>query len=194
MPRGSTAQLLPAACPKCQEGIMRQVDGRFGPFLGCSTYPACKQTKPLPGSRGNSPRKKDAQARGLKVRLEMEDSDTVRVWSPEQDQSPLLEALAQNVTCPKVSSEVRADWRTANARARATGVYDLSSHDEVLGQLRASSAVHVLPVPDATLDFFPPTARVCVGNGRRGSTRSRVGRAHSSSPLALAAQLPAARR
>jgi hypothetical protein len=28
-------------CPACRTGTIRSTNGRFGDFLGCSTYPAC---------------------------------------------------------------------------------------------------------------------------------------------------------
>ncbi len=32
-------------CPKCGRGTMVERRGKFGPFLGCSTFPACKHTR-----------------------------------------------------------------------------------------------------------------------------------------------------
>jgi DNA helicase-4 len=32
-------------CPECQKGWLRQLDGKFGAFLGCSDYPTCKYTR-----------------------------------------------------------------------------------------------------------------------------------------------------
>jgi Topoisomerase DNA binding C4 zinc finger len=29
-------------CPECGDGTIRPAGGRFGQFLGCSTYPACR--------------------------------------------------------------------------------------------------------------------------------------------------------
>lgn len=33
-------------CPKCG-GMLREVNGKFGKFLGCSNYPKCKFTKKI---------------------------------------------------------------------------------------------------------------------------------------------------
>ncbi len=35
-------------CPKCRTGHMMQIRGRTGSFAGCSNYPECKNTYPLP--------------------------------------------------------------------------------------------------------------------------------------------------
>lgn len=35
-------------CPKCDEGELVAKTGRFGPFVGCSNYPACKYIKKEP--------------------------------------------------------------------------------------------------------------------------------------------------
>lgn len=34
-----------AKCPKCSTGYMRERHGKWGPFFGCTNYPACKFTK-----------------------------------------------------------------------------------------------------------------------------------------------------
>jgi len=34
-------------CPECRKGTMVKRNGKFGPFLGCSTFPACKHTRNL---------------------------------------------------------------------------------------------------------------------------------------------------
>jgi DNA topoisomerase-3 len=47
-------------CPKCGSGVLRRVNGRFGPFLGCSGYPECRHMEKFPGakvSKGISPQK-----------------------------------------------------------------------------------------------------------------------------------------
>ena len=43
-------------CPKCNKGRMQQRNGKFGAFLGCTNYPACKHTQPVEGdtSKGES--------------------------------------------------------------------------------------------------------------------------------------------
>jgi len=34
-------------CPGCGQGTLVERNGKFGPFLGCSTFPACKHTREL---------------------------------------------------------------------------------------------------------------------------------------------------
>jgi DNA helicase IV len=31
-------------CPRCGQGTLVERNGPFGPFLGCSTFPACNYT------------------------------------------------------------------------------------------------------------------------------------------------------
>ncbi len=40
-------------CPKCNKGRMQQRNGKFGAFLGCTNYPACKHTQPVEGDVSN---------------------------------------------------------------------------------------------------------------------------------------------
>ncbi|MHB8369225.1 MAG: DNA topoisomerase III [Leptospirales bacterium] len=52
-------------CPKCGNGILRRVNGKFGPFLGCSGYPDCRHMEKLPGTspaKTPSPPKKSEKA------------------------------------------------------------------------------------------------------------------------------------
>lgn len=37
-------------CPSCNRGTLVRRTGRFGPFLGCSTFPRCRHTQPIPKS------------------------------------------------------------------------------------------------------------------------------------------------
>jgi DNA topoisomerase-3 len=37
-------------CPKCRNGVLRRVNGKYGPFLGCSGYPDCRHMEKLPGT------------------------------------------------------------------------------------------------------------------------------------------------
>ena len=39
---GIEAPAPPDPCPVCQTGKMMLIDGKFGPFLGCSRYPSCR--------------------------------------------------------------------------------------------------------------------------------------------------------
>ena len=41
------------SCPKCKQGSLIQRSGRFGPFIGCTRFPACQFSKPIgrPGPR-----------------------------------------------------------------------------------------------------------------------------------------------
>ncbi len=34
-------------CSQCGQGTMVERNGKFGPFLGCSTFPACTHTRAL---------------------------------------------------------------------------------------------------------------------------------------------------
>lgn len=40
--KASNAELLPDICPQCHKHQLRKMIGRFGPFVACSGYPACK--------------------------------------------------------------------------------------------------------------------------------------------------------
>jgi DNA helicase IV len=42
---GNTVPLYPTTCPRCQQGRLRIKTGRFGEFLGCSTFPTCGYTR-----------------------------------------------------------------------------------------------------------------------------------------------------
>ena len=37
----------PEVCPVCRQGVLAERRGRYGPFLGCSTFPACNHTRSL---------------------------------------------------------------------------------------------------------------------------------------------------
>jgi restriction system protein len=43
----SATKRVPTKCPECGSA-MREKTGRFGPFLGCSNFPACRGWLPLP--------------------------------------------------------------------------------------------------------------------------------------------------
>ena len=43
----------PRVCPVCTSGRLNLKLGRFGPFIGCSTYPECRFTRPLTSNDGN---------------------------------------------------------------------------------------------------------------------------------------------
>ena len=45
-------------CPECRSGVLRRVEGKYGPFLGCSGYPACRHIEKLPGAIGKKPAEK----------------------------------------------------------------------------------------------------------------------------------------
>lgn len=38
-------------CPKCDKGYLRIVKGKYGKFIGCSSYPICSFTKDIKQSR-----------------------------------------------------------------------------------------------------------------------------------------------
>lgn len=39
--------LAPDMCPKCKIGTLHKIEGKYGPFYGCSTYPECNYTKSI---------------------------------------------------------------------------------------------------------------------------------------------------
>jgi DNA helicase IV len=41
-----SASVLP--CPSCGTGVLREISGPYGPFMGCSNYPACTAKRKLP--------------------------------------------------------------------------------------------------------------------------------------------------
>ena len=43
----------PRACPSCSDGRLSLKLGKFGAFIGCSNYPACRYTRPLVPVRGD---------------------------------------------------------------------------------------------------------------------------------------------
>lgn len=44
-----------AVCPKCNQGILVQRTGKFGPFLGCNRYPKCDHAENLRNARIRNP-------------------------------------------------------------------------------------------------------------------------------------------
>ncbi len=44
----------PRACPSCADGRLNLKLGKFGPFVGCSTYPECRYTRALIEEEGGS--------------------------------------------------------------------------------------------------------------------------------------------
>ena len=143
-------------CPRCtQLLVLRQ--GRWGPFIGCGGFPKCRYTHPLPGS-DELPSPKRPRRVKLTIRLEMETTTSVRVWSSSTvAQQEVLRELLQDVRVPLLHNAPRADWATCEHVARATGVYRLSDYDELLQQLSPSSGDDghaVSAVPTGTLSFF----------------------------------------
>lgn len=50
------------ACPGCHQGTLVERTGRYGPFLGCSRFPACRETTPVRGDTARhvvAPRRRD---------------------------------------------------------------------------------------------------------------------------------------
>jgi DNA topoisomerase-1 len=43
----------PRACPSCGDGRLSLKLGKFGAFVGCSNYPACRNTRPLVAADGD---------------------------------------------------------------------------------------------------------------------------------------------
>ena len=44
----------PLICPGCGKGHLVPREGRYGRFLGCSRFPSCRTTEPLPGEPGTA--------------------------------------------------------------------------------------------------------------------------------------------
>ncbi len=47
----------PRQCPSCADGRLSLKLGKFGAFVGCSSYPACRYTRPLVTDAGEQPNK-----------------------------------------------------------------------------------------------------------------------------------------
>lgn len=41
-------------CPQCKKGWLRQLDGKFGPFHGCTEYPICRYTRKVAAAGSKS--------------------------------------------------------------------------------------------------------------------------------------------
>lgn len=48
---GASALSAAKPCPKCGSGVLREKNGKFGWFMGCSTYPECRHTEKIAGAR-----------------------------------------------------------------------------------------------------------------------------------------------
>ena len=44
---GAALHAQAKACPTCKNGVLREKLGKFGWFLGCSTFPECKHTESI---------------------------------------------------------------------------------------------------------------------------------------------------
>lgn len=44
-PYGEDDTPAPRACPTCRKGVLTERNGRYGAFLGCSRFPACRHTQ-----------------------------------------------------------------------------------------------------------------------------------------------------
>ena len=152
-------------CSRCGAGTLEVRVGRFGPFLGCTSYPSCRSTAPVAGGDAAGRRRADEVPH---VRMEIESTATVRCWSTAakpSDQELLRSRLAECITVVPCALAPRADWTSTAARLRASAVFPLSAHDEVCRQLQ-EDGMRVQPVPPSTLTLFcgieksdePPTA------------------------------------
>ena len=126
-----------AACG-CGAGTVALRSGRYGPFLGCTAYPKCRWTHRLAG--GSPLERQRRRASGLRVRVEMETATTIRVWSADERANAALRAALRRVTLTRCDGDVAArhDWTAAARRDRATSVFRLVDHDDLLAQLQAS--------------------------------------------------------
>jgi DNA helicase-4 len=59
--KAASGEALPAGepCPRCGSGRLRPRESRYGPFLGCSSYPQCRFTRDLDAG---SPQRSEAAA------------------------------------------------------------------------------------------------------------------------------------
>lgn len=48
---GTASHSAAKPCPKCGFGVLREKNGKYGPFLGCSTFPECRHTEKIAGAR-----------------------------------------------------------------------------------------------------------------------------------------------
>ena len=182
IPAEDPGMAVGAPCPRCGEGRFVRRDGRYGPFLGCTRFPKCRNTHPLPNEGGPSPSTpRRRRGSGPCVRLEMETGESFRIWSTEAPEQQL--ALRASLARAAGSTEheldtaaARADWAPAAARERVSAVHPLSEHDRLLSELELQqrtprkdgdapvspaspskapkNALVVQPVPASTLDFF----------------------------------------
>ena len=183
----------------CGQGTMQPRDGRYGPFWGCSAFPACRRTVHI-GERSGAPR----AARTL-ARLEMETESTVRCWST--DATPAVQAQLRAsldaVTVAPCGTEPRADWSAASAISRATSVYRLADYDAVLQQLCGASggdgssggegtsegAMAVRPIPASTLRFYRHRLAAPTDAAEVAARDSAVGAQMGQLPARLRASL-----
>lgn len=151
-------------CPSCGVGVLTARAGRYGPFLGCSSFPKCRHTHKLRGSEeGTDEVKRPRRGPKPKARLEMETADTFRLWSTDTDQAPLRAALATRVALAQSGSAPRADWLLAGRNAeRTTAVFSLADHDALIDQLQAgadeTAGASAIPPPPAAPPAPPPPA------------------------------------
>jgi DNA topoisomerase-1 len=61
-PAAAGPSKAPSTCPICGAPMKRR-EGKNGPFLGCSTYPKCRQTSPIEGEEGGNGSGKAVQAK-----------------------------------------------------------------------------------------------------------------------------------
>lgn len=182
----ATEPVAGAPCAACGVGTLAERDGRFGPFLGCTQYPTCRNTHKLVGLDGASPPRCRKSA-GPRLRLEMEACDTVRVWSTEAQESL---GVALGAIDGASIAPARTDWTAANARQRVSAVMPLTDHDALVSRLQRTDGAGststsagstdpptptfaVTPVPPSTLAFF---------RGLPGSACEAPVRAYHSAP------------
>ena len=161
-------------CPAClidrpaeEAGTLKLRDGRFGPFIGCTSFPRCRHRQAQPGGDGDSSPKR--RGRCPAVRVEIESRESIRAWCSGRQEPAALGAILNGVTLPVLSTDARADWAPAVA-ARTTAIFALSAYDELLHHLRK-------PAADA------PSASAIGGRGRsRRSTRSATALERAAPP------------
>jgi hypothetical protein len=61
------SHLLLGKCPACGNGFLRVVSGRFGHFIGCSKYPACKFKKSINQAKAEYKVYKQKEQAGQKI-------------------------------------------------------------------------------------------------------------------------------
>jgi ssDNA-binding Zn-finger/Zn-ribbon topoisomerase 1 len=133
-------------CPKCG-AMMREKTGRYGPFLGCSNYPRCKETRNVTATDNLTPMKRMKPTRrraGLQVILPEKMNYTFRQRAPGPHQLKIYrqeEAEATDVLndIPEFT-EADQDWMTLEDYCLERDL--LLDHRQLIKEGKAISRYH----------------------------------------------------